>query len=84
MTDPSAGEPVRVLWVKGSGGDLGSMKLDGFATRYQDRPLSPEAPAQAHGRLHGGGRHFVGARAIQPCSSSQWPKSLIQWSLVVP
>jgi rhamnulose-1-phosphate aldolase/alcohol dehydrogenase len=25
---------VDVLWVKGSGGDLGSMKLDGFATLY--------------------------------------------------
>ena len=26
-----------MLWVKGSGGDLGSMKLDGFATLYQDK-----------------------------------------------
>lgn len=30
--DPLSGKPVRVLWVKGSGGDIGSMKLDGFAT----------------------------------------------------
>ncbi len=36
-TDPLSGEPVDVLWVKGSGGDLGSMKLDGFATLYLDR-----------------------------------------------
>jgi rhamnulose-1-phosphate aldolase/alcohol dehydrogenase len=42
MTDPLTGEPVRVLWVKGSGGDLGSMKLDGFATLYQDKLLSLE------------------------------------------
>ena len=35
--DPLTGEPVTVLWVKGSGGDLGSMKLDGFATLYMDR-----------------------------------------------
>src|ERR1700679_652015 len=35
--DPLTGLPVRVLWVKGSGGDLGSMKLDGFATLYLDR-----------------------------------------------
>ena len=35
--DPLTGEPVTVLWVKGSGGDLGSMKLDGFATLYLDR-----------------------------------------------
>lgn len=30
--DPLSGAPVEVMWVKGSGGDLGSMKLDGFAT----------------------------------------------------
>ena len=35
--DPLTGEPVTVLWVKGSGGDLGSMRLDGFATLYLDR-----------------------------------------------
>jgi len=36
-TDPLTGEPVEVLWVKGSGGDIGSMKMDGFATLYMDR-----------------------------------------------
>jgi rhamnulose-1-phosphate aldolase/alcohol dehydrogenase len=40
MPDPLSGEPVRVLWVKGSGGDLGSMKLDGFATLYVDKLLA--------------------------------------------
>lgn len=35
--DPLTGEKVDVLWVKGSGGDLGSMDLDGFATLYLDR-----------------------------------------------
>ena len=35
--DPLTGAPVAVLWVKGSGGDLGSMKRDGFATLYLDR-----------------------------------------------
>lgn len=35
--DPLTGESVQVLWVKGSGGDLGSMKLDGFATLYMDK-----------------------------------------------
>ena len=35
--DPLTGETVTVLWVKGSGGDLGSMKLDGFATLYLDK-----------------------------------------------
>ena len=35
--DPLTGEPVEVLWVKGSGGDLGSMKRTGFATLYLDK-----------------------------------------------
>ncbi len=34
------GQPVEVLWVKGSGGDLGTMKLDGFATLYMDKLLA--------------------------------------------
>jgi rhamnulose-1-phosphate aldolase/alcohol dehydrogenase len=42
-TDPLTGAPVEVLWVKGSGGDIGSMKLDGFATLYQDKLLGLEA-----------------------------------------
>ena len=35
--DPLTGRDTNVLWVKGSGGDIGSMKLDGFATLYQDK-----------------------------------------------
>jgi rhamnulose-1-phosphate aldolase/alcohol dehydrogenase len=35
--DPLTGQDVEVLWVKGSGGDLGSMALDGFATLYLDK-----------------------------------------------
>ncbi|MEF2074800.1 bifunctional rhamnulose-1-phosphate aldolase/short-chain dehydrogenase [Consotaella aegiceratis] len=35
--DPLTGETVTVLWVKGSGGDVGTMKLDGFATLYQEK-----------------------------------------------
>ena len=35
--DPLSGEAVDVLWVKGSGGDLGSARLDGFASLYLDR-----------------------------------------------
>lgn len=41
--DPLTGGDVDVLWVKGSGGDIGSMKLDGFATLYQDKLLALEA-----------------------------------------
>jgi rhamnulose-1-phosphate aldolase/alcohol dehydrogenase len=38
--DPLTGETVKVLWVKGSGGDIGSMKRDGFSTLYLDKLLS--------------------------------------------
>ena len=36
-TDPLTGEKVRVMWVKGSGGDVGTIKLDGFSTLYLDK-----------------------------------------------
>ena len=36
-TDPLTGETAEVLWVKGSGGDVGTIKLDGFATLYMDK-----------------------------------------------
>ena len=42
MPDPLKGEESMVLWVKGSGGDLGSMELDGFSTLYQDKLLMLE------------------------------------------
>lgn len=38
--DPVTDEEVQVLWVKGSGGDLGTIKRDGFATLYLDRLLA--------------------------------------------
>ena len=41
-TDPLTGERVEVLWVKGSGGDLGSIKRTGFATLYMDKLLKLE------------------------------------------
>src|ERR1039458_2634404 len=37
--DPLTGERVEVLWVKGSGGDLGSIKRTGFATLYPEKLL---------------------------------------------
>jgi rhamnulose-1-phosphate aldolase/alcohol dehydrogenase len=37
MDDPLSGERTEVLWVKGSGGDLGSIRLDGFSTLYMDK-----------------------------------------------
>ncbi|MDW4498803.1 bifunctional rhamnulose-1-phosphate aldolase/short-chain dehydrogenase [Sulfitobacter sp. D35] len=36
-TDPLTGETVEVLWVKGSGGDVGTMGMDGFATLYMEK-----------------------------------------------
>ncbi len=45
--DPLTGAPVEVLWVKGSGGDLGSIKRTGFATLYLNKLLALE-------RIYGG------------------------------
>ncbi|MDV7144334.1 bifunctional rhamnulose-1-phosphate aldolase/short-chain dehydrogenase [Tropicimonas sp. TH_r6] len=36
-TDPLTGQPCDVLWVKGSGGDLGSIARSGFSTLYMDK-----------------------------------------------
>ncbi|MBS1576821.1 MAG: bifunctional rhamnulose-1-phosphate aldolase/short-chain dehydrogenase, partial [Bacteroidetes bacterium] len=35
--DPLTGKEVEVMWVKGSGGDLGTMKRNGLAALYVDR-----------------------------------------------
>ena len=40
--DPLTDETAQVLWVKGSGGDIGSIELDGFATLYLDKLLQLE------------------------------------------
>src|SRR5499427_10458905 len=37
LADPFTGKTTRVLAVKGSGGDLGSIAESGFALLYQDR-----------------------------------------------
>jgi rhamnulose-1-phosphate aldolase/alcohol dehydrogenase len=36
-TDPVTGQPVELLWVKGSGGDLGTLTRDGLAVLRLDR-----------------------------------------------
>ncbi|WP_134765589.1 bifunctional aldolase/short-chain dehydrogenase [Nocardioides sp. 1609] len=36
-TDPVTGEPVELLWVKGSGGDLGTLQESGLAVLRLDR-----------------------------------------------
>jgi len=42
QVDPVDGQAKKVLWVKGSGGDLGSIKRSGFATLYLDKLLALE------------------------------------------
>jgi rhamnulose-1-phosphate aldolase/alcohol dehydrogenase len=39
-TDPITGDPVRVLWVKGSGGDLRTATRANFASLYLDQVLA--------------------------------------------
>jgi len=39
-TDPVTGEPVELLWVKGSGGDLGTLTESGLAVLRLDRVLA--------------------------------------------
>lgn len=38
--DPLTGKKVEVMWVKGSGGDLGTLKKNGLAALYMDRLLN--------------------------------------------
>src|SRR6476660_4443351 len=38
--DPLTGEPVEVLWVKGSGGDLRTAKRENFSSLYRDKLLA--------------------------------------------
>lgn len=35
--DPLTGQEVEVMWVKGSGGDIGTLKRDGLAGLYMDK-----------------------------------------------
>ena len=42
MPDPLTGQDADVLWVKGSGGDLGSIRRTGFATLYLEKLLALE------------------------------------------
>src|SRR5476651_1847382 len=38
--DPLTGKETEVMWVKGSGGDLGTLKRNGLAALYMDRLIS--------------------------------------------
>lgn len=41
--DPASGEPVELLWVKGSGGDLATLRPEGLAVLRRDRILGLRA-----------------------------------------
>jgi rhamnose utilization protein RhaD (predicted bifunctional aldolase and dehydrogenase)/NAD(P)-dependent dehydrogenase (short-subunit alcohol dehydrogenase family) len=43
QVDPLDGKSKEILWVKGSGGDLGSIKRSGFATLYMEKLLALES-----------------------------------------
>src|SRR3954454_10679066 len=38
--DPLTGQPVEVLWVKGSGGDLRTSKRENFSSLYMDKLIA--------------------------------------------
>src|ERR1700722_6852381 len=38
--DPLTGRETTIMWVKGSGGDLGTLKRSGLAALYENRLLS--------------------------------------------
>ncbi len=40
--DPLTGQDVEVMWIKGSGGDIGTLKKSGCAALYMDRLLALE------------------------------------------
>ncbi|MBP8941924.1 MAG: bifunctional aldolase/short-chain dehydrogenase [Saprospiraceae bacterium] len=40
--DPLTGDPVEVMWIKGSGGDIGTLKKSGCAALYLNRLLALE------------------------------------------
>src|SRR6185295_7076661 len=47
--DPLTGEPVEVLWVKGSGGDLRTAKRESFSSLYQDKLIALQRVYAARG-----------------------------------
>ncbi len=46
-TDPLTGEQVEVLWVKGSGGDLRTAKVENFSSLYQGKLNALDTTYQA-------------------------------------
>ena len=46
--DPASGEPIGLIWVKGSGGDLATLSRDGLAVLRRDRVLGLRAVYRGH------------------------------------
>ena len=63
MSDPLTGAPVEVLWVKGSGGDIGTAGPDGYAMLYLDKVVALEKGYR--GKEHEDAIGIVGERATQ-------------------
>lgn len=47
-TDPLTRQPVEVLWVKGSGGDLRTSTRENFSSLYQDKLISLQGSYAAY------------------------------------
>src|SRR5258705_13922329 len=58
VTDPVTGEPAGLLWVKGSGGDLGTLTADGLAVLRLGRLRGLAGGDPGGGGRDGGGGAF--------------------------
>ncbi len=80
-TDPLTGEPIEVLWVKGSGGDLRTSKRENFSSLYQQKLLDLHglyaADARQGPQVPGRGRHGGDVRAhhLQPEPARRAPST---------
>ena len=62
MVDPFTGQPATVLAVKGSGGDLGSIKTSGFALLYMDKLNAAQERVQRRAARRRDGRVLSAVR----------------------
>ena len=49
--DPITGKETEVMWIKGSGGDIGTLKRSGLAALYVDRFRSPTSSPLSNAAL---------------------------------
>ncbi len=65
QTDPLSGKQEEVLWIKGSGGDLGSIKLAGLAALYLEKLHGLETDLSRRGVRRRNGGHVSAVRLRQ-------------------